>query len=121
MDPVDPGFAEPGRVPGPDLAPIAPVEPTAADPTAAAVTAAADPAPRRTLFLPISIAIVAILAGSALFMSGYTMGRQAATEPGTAVSDDAAFQPFWDTYHAIKDRSRRRRRPQRLSRAPSGG
>ena len=35
--------------------------------------------------------------------SGYTMGRQAGAEPGTA-ADDAAFQPFWDTYHAISDR-----------------
>jgi carboxyl-terminal processing protease len=63
-----------------------------------------DPSPRRIPFLPISIALVAILAGSALFMSGYTMGRQAAAEPGTAVSDDAAFEPFWDTYHTINDR-----------------
>ncbi|OGO54652.1 MAG: hypothetical protein A2Z32_12905 [Chloroflexi bacterium RBG_16_69_14] len=63
-----------------------------------------DPSPRRIPFLPISIALVAILAGSALFMSGYTMGRQAAAEPGTAVSDDDAFQPFWDTYHTINDR-----------------
>jgi carboxyl-terminal processing protease len=37
-------------------------------------------------------------------MSGYTMGREAATEPGTPASDDAAFQPFWDTYHTINDR-----------------
>ena len=44
-----------------------------------------------------------MLAGSALFISGYTMGRQAGAEPGTA-AEDAAFQPFWDTYHAINDR-----------------
>ena len=47
---------------------------------------------------------MAVLAGSALFMSGYTLGRQAAAEPGTPASEDAAFQPFWDTYHAINDR-----------------
>lgn len=104
MDPVDPGFAEPDRAPGPDLAPIVPVGPTAADPAVVVVAPAAEPALRRIPFLPISIAIVAILAGSALFMSGYTIGRQASAEPGTAVSDDAAFQPFWDTYHAINDR-----------------
>jgi carboxyl-terminal processing protease len=48
--------------------------------------------------------LVAVLAGSALFISGYTMGRQAGAEPGTAATDDAAFQPFWDTYHTIGDR-----------------
>ena len=47
---------------------------------------------------------MAILAGSALFMSGYTLGAQASSQPGTPASDDAAFQPFWDTYHTINDR-----------------
>ena len=60
--------------------------------------------PRRIPFLAISIALVAIMAGSALFLSGYSMGRQAAAEPGTPLSESEAFQPFWDTYHAIGDR-----------------
>ena len=51
-----------------------------------------------------AIVVVALLAGSALFMSGYSMGRQTALEPGTPVSEDAAFRPFWDTYHTINDR-----------------
>jgi carboxyl-terminal processing protease len=62
------------------------------------------PAPRRLPYLAISIALVAIMAGSALFLSGYSMGRQAASEPGTPTSEAQAFQPFWDTYHAIGDR-----------------
>ena len=62
------------------------------------------PEPRRIPFLAISIALVAIMAGSALFLSGYSMGRQAAAEPGTPPSESEAFQPFWDTYHAIGDR-----------------
>ena len=37
-------------------------------------------------------------------MSGYSLGRQAAGDPGTPTSDSAAFQPFWDTYHSISDR-----------------
>ena len=62
-------------------------------------------APRRRLpLLPISIAVVAILAGSSLFISGYTLGRQTASNPGTPASDSAAFQPFWETYHSINDR-----------------
>ena len=60
--------------------------------------------PRRIPFLAISIALVAIMAGSALFLSGYSMGRQAAVEPGTPRVGIEAFQPFWDTYHAIGDR-----------------
>jgi carboxyl-terminal processing protease len=71
----------------------------------------ADPAPhlirtsrRRGLVLPASLTAVALLAGSALFMSGYSMGRQAVAEPGTPGSEGAAFRPFWDTYHTIRDR-----------------
>ncbi|MFL5709183.1 MAG: S41 family peptidase [Chloroflexota bacterium] len=62
------------------------------------------PGARRIPLLAISIAVVAILAGSALFVSGYSLGRHAAGEPGTAASDSQAFQPFWDTYHSISDR-----------------
>jgi len=59
---------------------------------------------RRVPILPIAIALVAIMAGGALFMSGYSMGRQTAAEPGTPVDADEAFRPFWDTYHTIQDR-----------------
>ena len=62
-------------------------------------------ATRRSVpILPVAIVIVALLAGGALFMSGYTMGRQTASEPGTPASEDAAFRPFWDTYHTINER-----------------
>ena len=54
--------------------------------------------------LSVAIVIVAVLGGSALFMSGYSMGRQTAVEPGTPVSEDSAFRPFWDTYHTITER-----------------
>ena len=82
-----------------DLPPAASPGPAVPDATPA------PPATRhRTPLLGISIALVAILAGSGLFLSGYSLGRQAAAEPGTAPSDEAAFQPFWDTYHTISDR-----------------
>jgi carboxyl-terminal processing protease len=58
----------------------------------------------RVRLLPISIAVVSVLAGSALFLSGYTMGRQAADQPGTPVSESQAFQPFWDAYHTVNER-----------------
>ena len=81
---------EPERTEGPDvqLSPVVIPSPT-----------------RRSVpILPIAIVVVALLAGGALFMSGYTMGRQTALEPGTPVSEDAAFRPFWDTYHTINER-----------------
>ena len=63
------------------------------------------PPPRRRLpILPMAIALVAVLAGGALFMSGYTMGRQMALEPGTPPSESEAFEPFWDTYRTITQR-----------------
>ena len=86
MQPADPEVPE-----RPDAAPI--------------TAAAASPATVRTSpVLWIAIVIVVLLAGGALFMSGYSMGRQTALEPGTPVSEDAAFRPFWDTYHTIKER-----------------
>jgi carboxyl-terminal processing protease len=59
---------------------------------------------RRRPILALSIALIAILAGSALFLSGYTLGRQAASQPGTPPFEAGAFQPFWDTYQTITDR-----------------
>jgi carboxyl-terminal processing protease len=59
---------------------------------------------RRAILVPATLTAVALLAGSALFLSGYSIGRQAAAEPGTPGVDGAAFRPFWDTYHTIRDR-----------------
>lgn len=90
-----PPTEDPHQHPDPDLSAV-PVVPT---------SAVVPRAPGRRLpILPMAIALVAILAGSALFMSGYSMGRQSAVEPGTPVSEDEAFRPFWDTYHTIRDR-----------------
>jgi carboxyl-terminal processing protease len=49
-------------------------------------------------------ALVAVLAGTVLFLSGWTLGRQSALTPGTPPSEAEAFQPFWDTYRAVTDR-----------------
>jgi carboxyl-terminal processing protease len=59
---------------------------------------------RRAAILPIAVTVVALLTGGALFLSGYSMGRQASAEPGTPGSESAAFRPFWDTYQTIRDR-----------------
>ena len=86
--------------------PELPEPPQPSDPPDAPPAAAPSPATtRRTSpILVTAIVVVALLAGGALFMSGYSMGRQTALEPGTPVSEDAAFRPFWDTYHTINDR-----------------
>jgi carboxyl-terminal processing protease len=56
------------------------------------------------LILGIAVVLVAILSGGALFASGYLLGQRQADQPGTPASDEAAFQPFWDVYAAIRDR-----------------
>ena len=97
MLPADPDLPPSDPAPGSDDAPSAPVEPVVPSPSRPA-------AGRRRSLLPLSIALVAVLAGSALFLSGYSMGRQASSDPGTPASVGAAFGPFWETYHAIDDR-----------------
>ena len=52
----------------------------------------------------VAVALVAVLAGSALFVSGWSLGRQSALTPGTPVDEAEAFQPFWDTYRAVTER-----------------
>jgi carboxyl-terminal processing protease len=54
--------------------------------------------------LALAIGVVAILAGSALFMSGVLVGQRIDAQPGTPTSRADAFQPFWDTYDAIEER-----------------
>ncbi len=51
-----------------------------------------------------ALGIVAVLAGSALFVAGFSLGRDSALTPGTPSGAAGAFQPFWDTYSAITDR-----------------
>ena len=87
--------------------PSTPLDEPVADPAPVVIeapVAAPAAAPRRWPILPLAIAVVAILAGAALFLSGYSLGRQTAVEPGTPVGEDEAFRPFWDTYHTIQDR-----------------
>lgn len=54
--------------------------------------------------LVVAVAIVAVLAGAALFLSGFSMGRQLATTPGTPPGEQEDFQAFWDAYRAITER-----------------
>ncbi len=77
---------------------VAPVEPEAGD----------DLAPptgrRRRGIAPsrLSLVMVAILAGSGLFLGGYSLGAHVATTPGTPADQEARFGPFWDVYSLIQ-------------------
>lgn len=73
---------------------------------AGGAAAAGGPAHRRRRGGPpvVAGALVAVMAGTALFLSGWTLGRQTALQPGTPVSEQEAWQPFWDTYTAITER-----------------
>jgi carboxyl-terminal processing protease len=51
-----------------------------------------------------ALAVVVILAGGTLFMSGYLLGQRTAEQPGTPASRADAFQPFWETYRTIEQR-----------------
>ena len=59
---------------------------------------------RRGFPFAISLVLVAVMAGGALFLSGYQMGRDAAAAPGTAASEVDAWKPFWNVYDAITQR-----------------
>ena len=95
-----------------DLGADAPVDAPAGEPIAPGPVPVPVPVPvpstvagsRRPSVLVAALAIVAVLAGSALFVSGWTLGRQSALTPGTPASEAEAFQPFWDAYRAVTER-----------------
>jgi carboxyl-terminal processing protease len=72
--------------------------------TTGPVTVAPDRPRRGGAVLGVALALVAILGGSGLFLSGYTLGQRQVSEPGTPASDEEAFRPFWDAYQSIRDR-----------------
>ena len=91
----------PGQTPAAEPEPAWRVNPSPVTPNAPLTP----PPPKRRLpVLPLAVGLVAILAGGALFMSGYTMGRQMALEPGTPAAATDEFEPFWDTYRTITQR-----------------
>lgn len=59
---------------------------------------------RRGWPFAVSMVLVAVMGGGALFMSGYSVGRDQGRGPGTSVSERAAWQPFWDVYDAVTTR-----------------
>jgi carboxyl-terminal processing protease len=91
---ADPDFRAPTTPDGIDHPPMTPVTP----PTSVGR------ARRKLPITAISVALVAVLGGSVLFLSGYSLGVRRAIDPGTPASAAEQFQPFWDTYHTITQR-----------------
>lgn len=56
---------------------------------------------RRPVAVALALALVAVIAGSTMFLSGYALGARVATTPGTPADREALFAPFWDAYDAI--------------------
>ena len=51
----------------------------------------------------VGLFLVAVLAGSALFVGGYSLGAHVATTPGTPTDEETRFGPFWDVYSLIQN------------------
>jgi carboxyl-terminal processing protease len=88
-----------------------PHEPAPGDPTTAAwelspvpVTARVERPRGLGPVLALAVAVVAVLAGGTLFMSGYLLGERTAQQPGTPAAQADVFQPFWETYRTIEQR-----------------
>jgi carboxyl-terminal processing protease len=120
-DPDNPSFAAPESIPETETAEVTEASPIAdaTDSNAVSETtpllapgyiAGPSPVPvrstsrRGSFVLAVAVALVALLGGGALFLSGYSIGVRQAAEPGTTATDQAQFQAFWDAYNNIKDR-----------------
>ncbi|MHB8958139.1 MAG: S41 family peptidase [Candidatus Limnocylindrales bacterium] len=109
-DPMSPSWAEAPSAPAAAAAPDVsagwtPATSSGATPEPSPGAAARAGRPRRGNGLPmLAVAIVAIVAGSTLFLSGWMLGRQTQLTPGTPVTEAQAWQPFWDSYEAVTQR-----------------
>jgi carboxyl-terminal processing protease len=87
----------------PTPTPEDPIPPATDGPDSASDQTNDRPRPGRRNEAPsrISLMLVAALAGSALFVGGYSLGAHVATTPGTPANQEARFGPFWDVYSLI--------------------
>ncbi len=101
MLPSDPTPTNPGTPPVDSVRSAVPPPPALEVPPTAV---AARPSGVRGPILVAALVIVSVLAGGALFMSGFLVGQRSAEQPGTPVASEQAFQPFWDSYDTILKR-----------------
>jgi carboxyl-terminal processing protease len=118
MDPVPPE-ADPASLPDADAAPAsqpADREAAASDAVDGAMSElparppefVVQPAPAvgrrprwRSVVVPVALFLVALIAGSGLFIGGFALGSQRATTAGTAADLQHEFAPFWEAWDAI--------------------
>lgn len=86
--PNDPGPYGPPQQPDPWSAPPA-------------TPVATGPAPASRTSVVVGLFLVAVLAGSALFAAGFTLGLQQSLTPGTGESEQELFAPFWEAYRKV--------------------
>ena len=103
MLPNDPDASTPEAQPTDSAADTTPAD-EATVPVAPATTLAIEPVRRRGWPFAVAIVLVAVLGGSALFMSGVAVGRDVGKSPGSSISDTEAWQPLWDVYNAVTTR-----------------
>ena len=88
-------------------APRQPLEPETNGAAEAEAEPAAEAVPsrRKRGVVPsrIGLLLVAVMAGSALFVGGYSLGAHVATTPGTPTDEETRFGPFWDVYSLIQN------------------
>lgn len=90
-----------------DPEPTGLVDPSTLAPSDVPALATVQPSPverRRGWPFAFSMVLVAVLGGGALFMSGYSVGRDQARAPGSSVSEAEAWKPFWNVYDAVTNR-----------------
>src|SRR6478609_6783135 len=89
---------EPAGPSGADDVPPTPTQPVLAQTFGRSGSTARGP------ILALAMVVVSVLAGGALFASGYLVGQRSVDQPGTPAAAEQAFQPFWDSYDTIVKR-----------------
>ena len=92
--------AELSSVADPGFIPATPTEPVLAAPAAVGSSAGSSSGARGPI-LALAMVVVSVLAGGALFFSGWLVGQRNVQQPGTPAASEQAFQPFWDSYDTI--------------------
>ncbi|MEO7118648.1 MAG: S41 family peptidase [Candidatus Limnocylindrales bacterium] len=49
----------------------------------------------------LALFVVATLSGAALFVSGFTLGFQQVSTPGTTATNQQLFEPFWESWNKV--------------------
>ena len=111
MLPPDTNPVDPAATSDEGVAPVATVPVAAANgdatapampvPVVAGSAVASSGSSARGPILALAMVVVSILAGGALFVSGFLVGQRSIEQPGTPAAAEQAFQPFWDSYDAI--------------------